>query len=658
MQIKNESNTLKLSSDTPNVKVIGGAFLKGERGDVGPQGPIGPQGPKGDKGDNGERGKDGIDGKNGLDGKGIKTITLVDTKDKVKTYRIEYTDGTSFDFQVKDGEDGTDGKDGMSGGAVLKGAEKTSRKSQDYNDDSPEHYPSSKALADAIAKLREEIGNASWQLEEMPNATRDLLGVVVQYIGNTTNDYKHGYVYECVEKTNYDPIIGFYPSKIGFDYDNDLISFFAQATPDYAQIKEGVFEYLEAGDIWSISAKDENGNTIFSEYKLYSDDLRDAGFVFLFPEYEDEEKIEYELALNPSHYYVWERIDVQPDATVGRFLSLWDCSTGLAVTNPPESPYVYKTGDYFIVSNVSNSTNYKPDGLSYTTGVASTTVETDTVSVDDIYFFDGAVWKLRKGANPNEYERVANKVTSISSASTDTQYPSAKLLYDTLNNYVRTNNSKFVALNVQAIDQETYPDYIDLEYVPVDKGEAEFGFAFDYDYYALVSQNTDVDGSYAYGKIYFSVPADTTVTVYFEQSSEQNYDFGEISNLDEELTYDNQPDDYVAWSGQEYDDISDSVSFEVSAGTHFFTFKFIKDESASGGNDNFRITGIDISPFYQKTLIDYSTQEEITSYVKKTDIVSYVSPYSTNEQAVGAQLFYNTVGNIETLLHEINSGGQ
>ena len=81
MQIKNESNTLKLSSDTPNVKVIGGAFLKGERGDVGPQGPIGPQGPKGDKGDNGERGKDGIDGKNGLDGKGIKTITLVDTKD-------------------------------------------------------------------------------------------------------------------------------------------------------------------------------------------------------------------------------------------------------------------------------------------------------------------------------------------------------------------------------------------------------------------------------------------------------------------------------------------------------------------------------------------------------------------------------------------------
>ena len=85
----------------------------------------------------------------------------------------------------------------------------------------------------------------------------------------------------------------------------------------------------------------------------------------------------------------------------GRFLALWNCATGLAESNPPESPYAYKAGDYFVVGTVSSATpavNYKPDGSSYTTGVASTTVETNEVSVNDTYFYDGSVWKLQSNA--------------------------------------------------------------------------------------------------------------------------------------------------------------------------------------------------------------------------------------------------------------------
>lgn len=81
----------------------------------------------------------------------------------------------------------------------------------------------------------------------------------------------------------------------------------------------------------------------------------------------------------------------------GRFLALWNCSTGLAQSNPPESPYEYKTGDYFIVGTVASGsgTNYRPNGASYTTGVASTTVETEGVSVDDVYYYDGTNWRLQ-----------------------------------------------------------------------------------------------------------------------------------------------------------------------------------------------------------------------------------------------------------------------
>ena len=81
----------------------------------------------------------------------------------------------------------------------------------------------------------------------------------------------------------------------------------------------------------------------------------------------------------------------------GRYLSLWNCATGLPATNPTVSPYNYATGDYFIVGTVavSGQTNYRPDGSSYTIGVASTTVETSAVSPDDTYIYDGTHWILQ-----------------------------------------------------------------------------------------------------------------------------------------------------------------------------------------------------------------------------------------------------------------------
>lgn len=82
---------------------------------------------------------------------------------------------------------------------------------------------------------------------------------------------------------------------------------------------------------------------------------------------------------------------------LGRYLSDWDCSTGLAVTNPPVSPFTYKTGDFFIVTKVASGAgkNYRPDGTTYTTGQASTTEETQTVKQGDLYLFDGTVWILQ-----------------------------------------------------------------------------------------------------------------------------------------------------------------------------------------------------------------------------------------------------------------------
>lgn len=80
--------------------------------------------------------------------------------------------------------------------------------------------------------------------------------------------------------------------------------------------------------------------------------------------------------------------------SIGRFLSLWNCSSGIPTTNPQTSPYIYKTGDYYIVKTV-GTINYKPTGSSYVIGTISRTPETSSVNVGDIYYYDGSTWRLQ-----------------------------------------------------------------------------------------------------------------------------------------------------------------------------------------------------------------------------------------------------------------------
>lgn len=60
-------------------------------------------------------GKDGLNGKDGqqgADGIGISKIEKIGTVDLVDTYRITFTDNSTFDYEVKNGKDGTGGSGG------------------------------------------------------------------------------------------------------------------------------------------------------------------------------------------------------------------------------------------------------------------------------------------------------------------------------------------------------------------------------------------------------------------------------------------------------------------------------------------------------------------------------------------------------------------
>lgn len=101
--------------DLGNVKGADGAPGEpGVPGETGPQGPQGVPGP---------RGEQGIKGETGADGNGIASLVKISgtgAPGTIDTYRITYTNGNHFDFNVYNGADGSGAVDSVNGksGAV------------------------------------------------------------------------------------------------------------------------------------------------------------------------------------------------------------------------------------------------------------------------------------------------------------------------------------------------------------------------------------------------------------------------------------------------------------------------------------------------------------------------------------------------------------
>ena len=94
---------------------------------------------------------------------------------------------------------------------------------------------------------------------------------------------------------------------------------------------------------------------------------------------------------------------IQNLASIGKYLAMWDCTTGLPTTNPVTMPYSYTTGDYYVISNV-GATNYMPNGSSYSGTASSTQYSgTEQLAVGDFFYYDGTVWSMLKNTGKTVY---------------------------------------------------------------------------------------------------------------------------------------------------------------------------------------------------------------------------------------------------------------
>ena len=91
-------------------------------------------------------------------------------------------------------------------------------------------------------------------------------------------------------------------------------------------------------------------------------------------------------------------------------------------------------------------------------------------------------------------------------------------------------------------------------------------------------------------------------------------------------------------------DIGDSASSSV------ITYGFLS--ITSNGNGKFVAVGDNGAT----TTFEITYEQEGGTVINGAEIVSTVDPTSTNSECVGAKLFYDTVGNIESALNTINSG--
>lgn len=110
--------------------------------------------------------------------------------------------------------------------------------------------------------------------------------------------------------------------------------------------------------------------------------------------------VDAQLALKQDKLIAGDYIEINENVisavipTMSRFLSIWNASSWEPISFPASTPFLYTTGDYYLIEWVGVSDNYRPAPIEYDWS-ASTIPETDEVANWDVYIYDWAIWLLQ-----------------------------------------------------------------------------------------------------------------------------------------------------------------------------------------------------------------------------------------------------------------------
>lgn len=144
----------------------------------------------------------------------------------------------------------------------------------------------------------------------------------------------------------------------------------------------------------------------------------------------------------------------------------------------------------------------------------------------------------------------------------------------------------------------TYAQHPNVDGIPATP-DNEYDFTKTSDGY-YTSQNAGVHSSYSYGGFKFNFTQSTTITIRCISYGEAKHDYGIVSNLDTALEWSNTADTTgvkKAFSGESESSSSYiDLTMTIPSGSHYITFKYIKDSNTNRNGDYFKI-----KCFVQKT---------------------------------------------------------
>ena len=131
-------------------------------------------------------------------------------------------------------------------------------------------------------------------------------------------------------------------------------------------------------------------------------------------------------------------------------------------------------------------------------------------------------------------------------------------------------------------------DILEIKYTNSAEGST---YGFSSDGAILTSTNAGTYSSFSYAKISFTLDAATELVLKCRSYGENRYDFGLVSKIDTELAKSTAADSTALYSFQDKSSPNwVDVSFgTVSAGSHYFTIKYVKDSGGNSGDDNFKV---------------------------------------------------------------------
>ena len=139
------------------------------------------------------------------------------------------------------------------------------------------------------------------------------------------------------------------------------------------------------------------------------------------------------------------------------------------------------------------------------------------------------------------------------------------------------------------VDTETGTLHTYSTYGATDDSTVKF-FAKTSDGY-YTSQNAGITNSFAYGRLDFSFSSQTTVKLKCISYGESNFDYGIVSTLDSDLSWNRTADTsgvLHSFKGESSSSVQ-TLTLTVPSGSHYITFKYIKDSSNDSNDDTFKI---------------------------------------------------------------------